>query len=157
MELKVDPIGSVEKPGDHWQIVIHPEYRPALRGLSAFSHLMVLWWADGFDSPDYRSLRLSGKTYTRGPDELGVLATRSPIRPNPLMVTMVRLTGYLPDEGILLIGQIDARQGSPVVDLKPYHPSADRIRDVIMPEWCAHWPMWYEESHRFDWAAEFNF
>jgi len=157
MELKINPIGSIEKAEEGWRIVIHPEYRPALTGLEMFSHLAVLWWADGFDTKDYRSLLLTGKTYTRGPEGLGVLATRSPIRPNPVMLTMVRLTGVNPDDGILQIEQIDARPGSPVIDLKPYHPSADRIRDFCMPEWCAHWPLWLEESQDFKWADEFNF
>jgi tRNA (Thr-GGU) A37 N-methylase len=45
--------------------------------------------------------------------------------------------------------------GTPILDLKPYQPAADRIRDVTVPAWCAHWPQWYEDSAIFDWEGEF--
>lgn len=52
---------------------------------------------------------------------------------------------------------IDAFPESPLLDLKPYAPSVDRVESPSVPEWCVHWPRSYEESGDFDWEAEFNF
>ena len=73
------------------------------------------------------------------------MATRSPIRPNPIAVTACALLA------------VDAENGTPVLDIKPYEPSDDKVRDVKMPDWCAHWPACLEESENFDWSKEFNF
>ena len=61
------------------------------------------------------------------------------------------------DEGIIRVPYIDAEDGTPVIDLKPYQPCVDRIRDVSVPEWCDHWPKWYEDAAEFDWESEFTF
>jgi len=44
-----------------------------------------------------------------------------------------------------------------VIDIKPYHPAVDRVKNVSTPSWCSHWPQWYEESGDFNWTDEFNF
>ena len=59
------------------------------------------------------------------------------------------------ERGVIHIPYIDAEDGTPILDIKPYHPCSDRVRDVTVPEWCGHWPKWYEDSASFDWAAEF--
>jgi tRNA (Thr-GGU) A37 N-methylase len=59
------------------------------------------------------------------------------------------------EKGLVIVPWIDAEDGTPILDIKPYHPSSDRIRDVTMPKWCQHWPQWYEDSGEFDWSAEF--
>jgi tRNA (Thr-GGU) A37 N-methylase len=61
------------------------------------------------------------------------------------------------EKGIIYIPYIDAVDGTPIIDLKPYHPSIDRVRDVSVAKWCDHWPKWYEDSADFDWESEFNF
>ena len=43
-----------------------------------------------------------------------------------------------------------------MLDIKPYHPAVDRIREVGVPAWCAGWPEWYEDSMTFDWGAVFE-
>ncbi len=58
-------------------------------------------------------------------------------------------------KGGIYVAYIDAEEGTPIIDIKPYHPATDRIRDVQVPEWCDHWPKWYEDSAEFDWQAEF--
>jgi tRNA (Thr-GGU) A37 N-methylase len=59
------------------------------------------------------------------------------------------------ENGLVIVPWIDAEDGTPILDIKPYHPSSDRVRDVRMPEWCAHWPQSLEDSAAFDWEAEF--
>ena len=105
------------------RIVFEPGYRipEMLRGLEDFSHLWLIW---GFHElnregwrPTVRPPRLGGNT------RVGVLATRSPYRPNPLGLSSVRLTGI--ENGELLVAGADLMNGTPIYDIKPYLPSAD--------------------------------
>ena len=153
-KMEVHPIGRVACEDGELRIALDPEYAPALRGLEGYSHVQVVWW---FDCTQGRGALVEERPYTKGPDELGVFATRSPMRPNPIAVSSVGIA-YV-DEATATVGlhYIDAFPESPVLDLKPYIPSVDRVESPSVPEWCAHWPRSYEESGDFDWAAEFNF
>ena len=123
--------GLVERlPG---RIVFEPEYRDksAFRGLEAFSHLWLIWGfsasrREGFQ-PTVRPPRLHGN------ERMGVFATRSPFRPNALGLSAVRLTEVQLDtaEGpVLLVKGADLLDGSPIFDVKPYIPYADRINEA---------------------------
>ena len=125
------------------RIVFEPEYRKpeALRGLEEYSHIWILWnfseavrdeW-----SPTVRPPRLGGNK------RMGVFATRSPFRPNPIGLSSVRLEGieHTDDEGdVLIVKGADIMSGTPIYDIKPYlaytdsHPDsvggfADKVRD----------------------------
>ena len=109
-------------------VVFEPEYRSpdALRGLEDFSHLWLIWqfseavrdkW-----SPTVRPPRLGGNT------RMGVFATRSPFRPNPIGLSCVRLEGIRrePELGhVLEVSGADLMDGTPILDIKPYIPYAD--------------------------------
>ena len=153
-EMEVHPIGRIVCEGGEFCIVLRPEYAPALRGLEGYSHVQVIWW---FDRALDNETLLEEKPYVKGPAQIGVFATRSPVRPNPIAVSSVGIA-YV-DEATATVGLyfIDAYPGSPVLDLKPYTPSIDRVESPSVPEWCTHWPKSYEESGDFDWEAEFNF
>ena len=153
-KMEVHPIGRVECEDGGFRIVLDQEYAPALRGLEGYSHMQVVWW---FDRTEGQGALVESKPYVKGPDELGVFATRSPMRPNLIAVSSVGIA-YV-DEETATVGlyYIDAYPGSPVLDLKPYTPSIDRVESPLVPTWCAHWPKSYEESGDFDWEAEFNF
>ena len=88
---------------------------------------------------------------------MGVFATRSPVRPNPVAITPVQVLRVDPMTGTVDIPFIDAEDKTPIIDLKPYSPSLDRVREANTPPWCAHWPQWAEDSAAFDWEAEFSF
>ena len=88
---------------------------------------------------------------------LGAFATRTPERPNPIALTCAGVT-YLDDEnGVIGLTYVDAEAGTPVLDIKPYTPSLDRVETPLVPQWCAHWPQSVEASGDFDWSAVFNF
>lgn len=159
MEARIElrPIGRIAVEGNRHEVLVDEAWRPALEGLGDFSHVLVLWWLDRNDSAEARSFLASKKPYTRGPDRLGVFATRSPFRPNPVAVTVARILSLDAASGRILLDYIDAAEGSPLLDLKPYQPCADRVRDAAVPAWCAHWPSSLEGNAGFDWAAEFNF
>ena len=110
------------------ELVFEPEYRnpEALRGIEGFSHIWLIWlfseavrasW-----SPTVRPPRLGGNT------RMGVFATRSPFRPNPIGLSAVRLDGIRRDETlgqVLLVSGADLMDGTPILDIKPYLPFAD--------------------------------
>jgi tRNA (Thr-GGU) A37 N-methylase len=59
--------------------------------------------------------------------------------------------------GIIDLYYVDAFIGTPILDIKPYIPTVDKVNKVITPTWSKHWPQSYEESGDFDWEKEFNF
>jgi tRNA (adenine37-N6)-methyltransferase len=145
-EFKVTPIGSVkcavtEMSEGGWgkidsEIHLDPKYAGGLQGLAGFSHVLVLFFLDraqGFDI---------GKQLLRRPrgmedlDPVGVFAQRTKFRPNPLAVTAVKLLGI--EGNVVKVRGLDALDGTPVLDLKPYMPPFDRMEDVKMPPWVSH-------------------
>ena len=110
------------------EVVFEPEFRnaDALRGIEGFSHLWLIWQFSAAAgrpwSPTVRPPRLGGNT------RMGVFATRSPFRPNPIGLSAVRLDGIRRDETlgqVLLVSGADLMDGTPIVDIKPYLPFAD--------------------------------
>jgi tRNA (Thr-GGU) A37 N-methylase len=77
------------------------------------------------------------------------------MRPNPICITATSVLHVYMDNGPIIIPWLDAENDTPILDIKPYHPSSDRVWDVQMPAWCQHWPGSLEESADFDWEAEF--
>ncbi len=109
-------------------VVFTPEYRnaDALRGVENFSHLWLIWVFSesvgrGF-SPTVRPPRLGGNT------RLGVFATRSPFRPNPIGLSSVKLEAIRRDAecgAVLDVSGADLMDGTPILDIKPYLPYTD--------------------------------
>ena len=108
-------------------VVFEPEYRnpDALRGIEDFSHLWLIWeFSESVGhpwSPTVRPPRLGGNT------RLGVFATRSPFRPNPIGLSCVRLLGseQTREGTVLVVSGADLMDGTPIFDIKPYLPYAD--------------------------------
>jgi tRNA-Thr(GGU) m(6)t(6)A37 methyltransferase TsaA len=109
------------------EIVIEKEYSvsEAFRGIEEYSHLYIMW---GFSeneghpwSPTVRPPRLGGNK------RVGVFATRSPFRPNPLGLTIVELKGIRNESGriVLEVAGSDLMDGTPIYDIKPYLPYVD--------------------------------
>jgi len=113
------------------EIVIDSSLTEALDRLNEFSHIIVLYWMHKAVTSQLRT-----KVHVRGKQELplvGLFATRSPHRPNPIGMTTVRL---LERRGnILQVEGLDAVDGTPVVDIKPYIPRGDSPTDVRVPQW----------------------
>jgi tRNA-Thr(GGU) m(6)t(6)A37 methyltransferase TsaA len=153
--FEVFPIGQVELTETGMQLKIFEAYTKALKELDGFSHIVVLWWAHRLDNKACRQTLECKKPYTNGPAKIGIFATRSPVRPNPIALSVVAIQGIDQKGGLISIPWIDAEPDTPILDIKPYHPCSDRIRDVSVPQWCSHWPKWAEDSANFDWSAEF--
>lgn len=155
--LKVNPIGEIRHNDKGTVLVIKEKLRPALKGLDGFGHINVLWWCDKFDTEEARSTMEVTSPYKKAPEVMGIFATRSPIRPNPIALTAVQVLGIDHEKGEIYLAYIDADDGTPVLDVKPYTPSIDRVEQPRVPGWCGHWPKSAEKSGDFDWNEEFNF
>ena len=156
-EFEVRAIGKVNYINGEFAITIDKQYIKALKGLDEFDYMNVIWWFDKCDDEKSRNLLTINKPYKKGPDIIGVFATRSPERPNPIGVTTVKILSVDEVNGIIYIPYIDAFEGTPILDIKPYTASIDRIEDLKTPEWCKHWPKNIETSGEFNWEDEFNF
>ena len=116
------------------QIIFSPQYRnvDALRGLNDFSHLWLVW---GFSkakkenwSATVRPPRLGGKV------RMGIFATRSPFRPNPIGLSCVKLEAIETDKKlgpVITVSGIDMLDGTPIYDIKPYLPHIDSHPDAV--------------------------
>ena len=109
-------------------IVFEPEFRDpsALRGMDGYTHIWLLWQFSEVRqkswSPTVRPPRLGGNT------RMGVFATRSPFRPNPIGLSSVKLLGFdlnTPDGPVLYVSGADLMDGTPILDIKPYLPYTD--------------------------------
>jgi tRNA-Thr(GGU) m(6)t(6)A37 methyltransferase TsaA len=112
------------------EIVINKDLAEALDDLDGFSHIIVLWWI-------HRSRRLAPvKVRPKGDPEnklTGVFATRSPDRPNPIGKSTVRLMERRGN--VLKVRGLDAIDGTPVLDIKPYIPGYDSVDGATAPPW----------------------
>lgn len=152
-KFQVQAIGYVRADEQGFYLELDKAYQDALQGLDGFGYINVLWWAHLADKAEYRAMLTCDQPYKRAPETMGIFATRSPIRPNPIAATPAYVLSI--EDNIIRIPYIDAEVDTPILDIKPYSPCLDRIKDAPVPDWCAHWPQFYEESGEFDWAAEF--
>lgn len=114
------------------EIVFEEEYRDssALKGIEGFSHLWLLWDFSKADSekwrPTVRPPRLGGNK------RMGVFATRSPFRPNPIGLSCVKLEEVKKTEKgcVLVVSGADLMDGTPIFDIKPYLPFTDCVPDA---------------------------
>lgn len=153
-QLKLNTIGRISCSGDGIRLVLDKAYAPALAGLEGFSHIQVLWWFSECDNAQCRNTLTQAKPYKSSPDTLGTFATRSPLRPNPVALDTAQITYIDHENGVIGLAWIDAFDGSPVIDVKPYTPSLDRVEAPTVPDWCRHWPKCCEASGSFDWESE---
>jgi tRNA-Thr(GGU) m(6)t(6)A37 methyltransferase TsaA len=113
------------------QIVLKRELIEALDGVADFSHLFVLFWLNETSNEGRKTL----KVYPRGRKDmplLGVFATRTMLRPNPIGLTLVELVKA--EGNVLTVRGLDAFNGTPVLDIKPFDPK-DMAKDTRVPQW----------------------
>jgi len=138
--IKLSPIGLVKRRVKEedvkdkslvCSIIVRKGYEKALDGIEDFSHVYVIFWMHKISNAERGTLKIHPRGLLDLP-LLGVFATRSPLRPNPIGLTIVELLGR--KGSILTVRGLDALDGTPVVDLKPYN-HWDIIEDVRVPEW----------------------
>ncbi|MBY0014532.1 tRNA (N6-threonylcarbamoyladenosine(37)-N6)-methyltransferase TrmO [Paenibacillus typhae] len=139
----VFPVGTVSGTQHNLLIKITPEYRAALKGLEAFSHCQILWWIHEFADDSFRATTQIEPPYDA--PVTGVFASRSPVRPNPIGLSVAEIISVDAVEGIIEVGGLDAYPGTPVLDIKAYFPTTDRVRHVKVPAWASSWGEWVGE------------
>jgi len=138
--LILRPIGLVHKEKGHTTLVLNKEVEPALHGLGGFSHVWVFWWFDRNDTPKKRSI-LQIHPHPMGNKKnplTGVFACRSPVRPNPIALTLCRVLSV--KDNVVEIDKIDAFANTPILDLKPYIPGYDSAKASV--------PYWLKNSEK---------
>jgi tRNA-Thr(GGU) m(6)t(6)A37 methyltransferase TsaA len=127
------PVGIIRKKDDESWIEVFDEFSEALLGLDGFSHIYVFYWFDQNDSAEKRRTLQVHPRKDPGNPLTGVFATHSPRRPNLIALTLCKLESIVGN--IIHIEDIDAYDGSPVIDIKCYIPGAVPDADVRLPEW----------------------
>lgn len=116
------------------QIILHPDLADLVTGIGHYSHLVVLYWADQVP----RENRSVTRVHPMGRKELprvGIFCTNSPVRPNPVLTTVVRLEAH--KDNILEVTGLDAVDNSPVIDIKPYVREFYPEEETRVPDWMA--------------------
>ncbi len=142
VKLDIRPVGWVrnevkELKQTAWEevvskIEIEPEFQDCLEGIEGYSHIVVLFYFHKLSARE----RAMKKFHPMDREDLpirGSFATRSQRRPNPIGVTTVRLLGR--EARVLLVEGLDALDGTPVLDIKPYTPGLAESDVVTVPEW----------------------
>ncbi len=141
MNIHMQPIGVLHNSfetripagweNDLAKLTINEKWLPALEGVEDFSHLIVLFWLHNIPRRGTKC-----KTHPQGRQDLpevGIFATRSPYRPNPIGLQVVELVAR--EGNVLTLRGIDALDGSPVLDIKPYLKRGDCVLETRIPKW----------------------
>ena len=141
MEIEIEVIGSVVSPvkepvDENWgevvsEIVLEKKYAEGLIGLEGFSHAVIIYFMHLATDKN----RVKIRRRPQGRDDMpfvGIFSQRAKRRPNPVGVTAVKIIKV--ENNVLKIQGLDAIDGTPVLDIKPYYPR-DRVENPIIPEW----------------------
>ena len=143
-QITLEPIGYVESPvkdrtDEHWGIVestikLKQEFWGGMRGLETFSRAIIVTFLHQahFEKTRHLIRRPQGR---EDMPMLGIFSQRAKNRPNPIGITAVKILGV--KEGELVVKGLDAVDGTPVLDIKPYFPQYDRVEDADTPSWVA--------------------
>ncbi len=117
--------GRKLKPTPLCHAVVDEAFQPGLAGLEGFSHLILLYWMEQTKPAELVF------TPPFDPNPRGLFATRAPWRPNPVALSVVAFDGF-DAPGRLRVRNLDCRNGTPLLDIKPYLPTTDSEPDATM-------------------------
>ena len=118
-EMPIQPQGVASLPGT---IEIYPDYSAGLKDLGGFSHIILLYYLHKVSSVQLTVIPFLDS------EPRGVFATRAPLRPNPIGLSVVPLQKI--EGNILFVDQLDVLDGTPLLDIKPYVPEFDERTEV---------------------------
>jgi tRNA-Thr(GGU) m(6)t(6)A37 methyltransferase TsaA len=141
-DIRLTPIGTVhnaypagQKPltwqGTHSQIEVDPRWGEGLEGLEAFSHLGILCYLHLMQGQE-PVLKIRAQRHPQMP-LVGFFCTRTPLRPNPISLTIVELVKRV--DHVLYVRNLDMFDGTRVLDIKPYLKRGDCHPEATVPEW----------------------
>ncbi len=139
MEMKVKPIGFAKNAVNetrfgNWkdeisEIIFNKEYEEALDGIEDYSHINVVFWMDQVKTCKIKH-RPQGNMEV---PVVGIFACRCPVRPNPIGITTVELLGK--ENNVIKVKGLDVINNTPIIDIKPYTPQYDEVKNAKTPEW----------------------
>jgi tRNA-Thr(GGU) m(6)t(6)A37 methyltransferase TsaA len=142
MEINLKPVGYVknavtEPKSEDWQsitsqIIVNEGLKEALIGIDEFSHIIVIYWMHRTPASERSVMKVHPQRNQNLPI-IGVFATRSPARPNPIGIATVKLLECR--DNILKVVGLDAIDGTPVLDIKPHIPGSDSPSPARIPGW----------------------
>ena len=131
--FQIFPVGVVNKIDESTWIDIFESYADAMLGLDGFSHILVLFWFHENDTADRRkTLRVHPRKDQKNP-LTGVFGTHSPLRPNLIGLTRCKIKSI--QSRRIEIEDIDAIDGTPVIDIKCYIPNSPAESEIRLPAW----------------------
>lgn len=128
-------IGKMKREG--WEsvvseIILDPQLEEALAGVEDYSHLLILFWLSRVQKAGRGMKKIHPKARQDLP-LVGIFATRTQYRPNPIGLTLVKLLGRR--KNVLRVRGLDALNGTPVIDIKPITPRHEFPKDIRVPKW----------------------
>ncbi len=132
MSFEINPVGFIRSEKDFTSIEILPGYEDAVHGLELYSHIIILVWFHKSDNDSDRQLLKVHPRHNKKNPLTGIFATRSPVRPNPVAIFIPSVISI--KRNIITVSSIDALDGTPVIDIKPYIPLLDSIPEAKVPE-----------------------
>jgi len=139
MQIKLRSIGVAKnlekKHFGKWadvlsELVIDKKYKDALKGLDKYSHLIVIYWMHEVKTCDIRHVP-QGKVGEV--PEVGIFACRCPQRPNPIGISTVKILKIR--DNIISVKGLDVIKDTPILDIKPYTPQYDAVKNAKTPDW----------------------
>lgn len=144
ISYEIFPIGYVRRNNNRTYLEILEKYKPALQELQNFSHAQIFWWCNKFEDDQYRQITEIDPPFEA--PKLGVFASRSPVRPNPIALTTIKILKLDKEKGIIEIPKIDAFDGTPILDIKAYMPCYNKVKSPRVPVWASNWPEWMPDD-----------
>ncbi|MEA1906422.1 MAG: tRNA (N6-threonylcarbamoyladenosine(37)-N6)-methyltransferase TrmO [Euryarchaeota archaeon] len=148
-------------------IALYPEHAGKISGLDGYSHIIILFWIhksgewkmpahdhhhDRHDPHDQRDHHQHhhNHSHSHKPAHVKVFATRMPVRPNPIGLSVVELMDFSPESGRVMVKGLDALNGTPILDIKPYIPNFDSYPEASLPEWVGKRLKEHRQQHTED-------
>jgi len=150
-KIEIRPIGFVRRASSNEdvkdkslvsEVVLEEDFAKALDGIEDFSHIFIIFWMHKISEAERTTLQVHPQGRTELPIT-GVFATRAPIRPNPIGLTLVELTKRT--KNVLWVRGLDAYDGTPILDIKPY-PDWEKGHWIVVKDFKA--PKWLMEINK---------
>jgi len=132
MSYEIIPVGFIRSGENSTSVEILPGYEDAVHGLELYSHIIILLWFHKRDNDYERKLLKVHPRHNKNNPLTGIFATRSPVRPNPVGIFTPAIISI--NRNTIKVSPVDAFDGTPVIDIKPYVPSLDSISEAKVPE-----------------------
>jgi tRNA-Thr(GGU) m(6)t(6)A37 methyltransferase TsaA len=130
---EIHPVGIVEKSDNRVRIRIFDRFVDGLLGLQEWSHINVFYWFDQNDVPQKRGILRVHPQGNQVNPLTGVFACRAPVRPNLIALSVCKVLAV--EKNLIILDQIDAFDGTPILDIKPFIPPDAPMNDVRVPAW----------------------